>query len=405
MLFFNPKHCFTFIRLHFLSLNSDKVTFFFQKLIMWEIYMAVNKHFSKPFDDGTKAKLEIFENYLVEWLPVFISSKKYNYWDDLIIYDFFAGEGKDSEGNFGSPLLILKTLNKFADLVNTTGVKITIILNESNRESLEILQKNINEFEYNRDKIKVVLFDKSFQDLFLEKFPIMQKSPKTPRLMILDQFGIKEITEDIFQKLISLERNDFIFFVSSSYIRRFNELPEFSNYIRIEKKEFDETKPFHCHRVVFDFYKSLINNDYRLAPFSIKKGANIYGLIFGTRHPFGLEKFLKVGWSINPHTGDANFNIDEEKIVSGQLSIFEEDNVIKKIALLHRKLQRNIFEKGERSIYNLYVETLEFGCLPKHCNEYLKKLEKEKKIEIVGKLVSDKIHTLATVKGFEIKVL
>lgn len=118
--------------------------------------MAKNKHFLKAFDEGTKAKLEIFESYLKEWLPVFISSKKNNYWDDLIIYDFFAGEGKDADGNFGSPLLILQTLNKFNHLVETTGVKIKVILNEANLESLKILQKNINDFEYNREKIEVV---------------------------------------------------------------------------------------------------------------------------------------------------------------------------------------------------------------------------------------------------------
>jgi len=366
--------------------------------------MQPKKHFSKPFDDGTKIKLEIFKNYLIEWLPVFISSKNNNYWEHIIIYDFFAGEGKDSKGNYGSPLIILDVLNKYNDLVVSTNVKIKVILNEVEYNTLVQLQNNINEFGYNRDKVEVVLYNKSFNILFNELFPLMSKKPKIPRLMILDQFGIKEITEDIFKKLLALERTDFVFFISSSFVRRFNELPEFSNYIKIKKKNFDESKPFHCHRVVFDYYKSLISNDYRLAPFSIKKGINIYGLIFGSNHTYGLEKFLKVGWNINPHTGDANFNIDGEKIIEGIPSLFEEYNTIRKIELLNKKLDRSIFEKNENSLYNLYVKTLEFGCLAKHCNDYLRRLEKEKKISINGNLKSEKIHTLAKYSDVEILI-
>ena len=273
-----------------------------------------------------------------------------------------------------------------------------------NYTELCILKDNVQNHRYNREKINVILHNKPFKELLRDLYPKMLRTSKSPRLMILDQFGIKEISENIFKKLIGFERTDFIFFISSSYVRRFSELPEFSNYIRINKEEFTASKPFHSHRVIFNYYKSLIYNNYRLAPFSIKKGNNVYGLIFGSKHSLGLEKFLKVAWSINPHTGDANFNIDEEKIILGQLSMFDEDNTIKKITLLHKKLERNIFEKKENSLYNLYVETIEFGCQPKHCNEYLRKLEKNGKIKIEGKLISEKIHNLVDSNGHKIIV-
>lgn len=53
--------------------------------------------FEKPFDDGTLDKLEIFKDYFKEWLPVFIS-KKDPFWKEIQIFDFFAGQGKDSVG-------------------------------------------------------------------------------------------------------------------------------------------------------------------------------------------------------------------------------------------------------------------------------------------------------------------
>ena len=40
------------------------------------IVMARKDLFRKPFDEGTIDKLEIFEDYFKEWLPVFISRKE-----------------------------------------------------------------------------------------------------------------------------------------------------------------------------------------------------------------------------------------------------------------------------------------------------------------------------------------
>lgn len=365
--------------------------------------MSRIKHFSKPFDDGTKVKLEIFRSYLVEWLPVFISSYKKTHWDNIFIYDFFAGEGKDVNGLFGSPLIILDVLNDFEELIVNTKVKINIIFNEKNEKTYNQLIKNVNEFNYNREKIFVHIHNKPFKSLFLELYPKMILYDKLPKLMFLDQFGIKEITNDIFKKLISFKRTDFIFFISSSFVRRFNELSEFSAYLSITKEKFESTTPFHSHKVVFEYYKSLVDTDYVLAPFSIKKGINIYGLIFGSNHSLGLEKFLKVAWKINPHTGDANFNIDEESIIEGQLSMFEEENKIKKLGKLNSMLEDLIFKKNETSLYKIYLSTLEFGCLPKHCNLYLKQLQDGNKIERI-KTKSEKIHNLVPKNDIKIKL-
>jgi hypothetical protein len=232
----------------------------------------------------------------------------------------------------------------------------------------------------------------------------MIKNTEYPRLMFLDQYGIKEIGNSVFKKLISFKRTDFIFFISSSFIRRFNEMEEFKTYINIKKEKFDESKPFHSHKVVFEYYKSLINTEYTLAPFSIKKQKNIYGLIFGSNHSLGLEKFLKVAWKINPHTGDANFNIDEEDIIDGQVSMFEEDNKIKKIALYEKELTELIVRGQIKTIYDCYLFTLSYGCLPKHCNELIKFLVKSNKIAPL-KTLSQKIHNLAPPNNITITLI
>jgi three-Cys-motif partner protein len=65
---------------------------------------------SKPFDQATVTKLDIFEKYLESWLPVFIHSP---FVKTINICDFFAGTGCDSKGIPGSPLRSLNIINKF----------------------------------------------------------------------------------------------------------------------------------------------------------------------------------------------------------------------------------------------------------------------------------------------------
>jgi hypothetical protein len=64
--------------------------------------MGDNFH-KKPFDEGTLIKLELLRLYIKSWLPVFIEKKEI-LWKEISIYDFFAGSGMDSVGNYGNPL-------------------------------------------------------------------------------------------------------------------------------------------------------------------------------------------------------------------------------------------------------------------------------------------------------------
>ncbi len=347
------------------------------------------KNFFKKFDDETKLKLEIFEDYFKEWLPVFIKNAINYHWTECFIYDFFAGAGKDSEKQFGSPLIILKTINDNIDDIIKSKLQITFTVNEFDGETFKTLKENINNYlETNqrvKDNIKIEFYNEDFKKLFNEiKFEYDK-----PNFMFLDQFGVKQISEDVFQKLISFKRNDFLFFISSTHIKRFGDSPEFQKHLKIKRESFENAKPFHAHRIVFEFYKSLINNTYVIAPFSIKKNLNIHGLIFGSNHSYGVEKFLKVCWEINPNTGDANYNIDEEKIIDGQMSIFEEDNKIKKLSYLEEKISKWI--KEGVSLHDIYIKTMEFGCQPKHANSILRELIKNGKINKIH-LKNDRIH-------------
>ena len=66
----------------------------------------------------------------------------------------------------------------------------------------------------------------------------------------MDQYGVKEVTEDIFKMLVSSPKTDFIFFISSQTIKRFQEMDAIKNYFDVNKIDFDNSRPKECHRII-----------------------------------------------------------------------------------------------------------------------------------------------------------
>ncbi|MGE0588168.1 MAG: three-Cys-motif partner protein TcmP [Cyclobacteriaceae bacterium] len=349
--------------------------------------------YKEGFDTATKIKLHILKEYIREWLPVFLK-KKEKFWKDIYIYDFFAGEGFDINENPGSPTIIVEELKEYSDVLVAGEVNLKVVFNDIDLEKITKLQIRIGEgLPFN-----IEYLNSDFTELFDSIYPDLSslQNSRLPRFMFLDQYGIKYVTPSVFRKLTYLGRTDFIFFISSSFFPRFAEQKEFQKYLQINKKEFDDRNPYHCHRVIFEYYQSLLpEKEFYLAPFSLKKDkGNIYGLIFGSNHSLGMEKFMNICWKMDGNTGEANFNIDNDIMPGMTLDMFNPDSTPKKLQSLEGKLVLKI-KKGElNNLHDVYKFTYTFGCLPRHANGILTKLKKSGDINKNVKLVMGNIHRL-----------
>lgn len=92
----------------------------------------------EAFDEGTKAKLELLRLYIREWLPVFILDKDHSY-TQVEIYDFFAGEGKDSIDTPGSPLIILNELRGYCENLVQKKTRLTLLFNDFSKSKYQKL--------------------------------------------------------------------------------------------------------------------------------------------------------------------------------------------------------------------------------------------------------------------------
>ena len=126
----------------------------------------------------------------------------------------------------------------------------------------------------------------------------------------------------------------------------------------------------------------------------MKKGSNIYGLIFGSNHTYGIEKFLKICWTLDKQRGEANYDIDSDNIHPTMPSLFEDLNIPKKVQNFEKELEIYIKSKEIHLLKDIYKMGLDRGFLPKHVNKVINDLKTKSKINFNSKLISSKIHTL-----------
>ncbi len=285
---------------------------------------SINLH-SKPFDEETITKLEIFEDYAQAWIPTFVMQGT----PLICIFDFFAGTGYDKSGVPGSPIRLLNKINEQIGHIFTKNVKIRIYLNEfepqkKEQKKFEQLKLSCEEYLNKNPRLRHFLLieylNEDFETLFPKLLPTIKKYPA---LVYLDQNGIKFTSEKYFLELEKSFQTDFLYFISSSYFWRFGNQSEFKMHLDIDMEEAkkDYYKFIHVN-IIAQLRKKLPGNTkLRLYPFSLRRGPNIHGIIFGASHPRAVDKFLTIAWERNKTNGQANFDIDDEATIN-QIDMF-----------------------------------------------------------------------------------
>ncbi len=80
------------------------------------------------------------------------------------------------------------------------------------------------------------------------------KTDSAAKLLFIDQFGVDQVTPEVFLSLVTSPTCDFLFFLSSSTLYRFRDHPAIKQKI---------TRPddhYQVHRAALDYYTDLVPN-------------------------------------------------------------------------------------------------------------------------------------------------
>ena len=346
------------------------------------------------YTEETKLKLELIQKCFREWFPVFLNTP---FIERIVIYDMFAGSGTDSMGNYGSPLLLLeeaKGYNKqYCNLIITKNKPLVQFgFNEKLPKKAELLKKHVDNTllqckqncTFKRCAFEGAIEVKSYDFCEIQSNATVANilsNSKYAKFLLLDQYGFKHINDSVFLHLINYPKTDFIFFVASSAIKRFRELPAVTAYFNRYHITFDESQPKECHRVVTDYFRSLIpvEKEYYIHGFTIQKGSNYYGLIFGTGHSLGMEKFLKVCWEVDEMGGESDCNINDDW---GTDTLFYDPKSSNKTLEFSDKMKELILNATIQNNIDGLKYALRYGCRPLLFVDVMKELIAERKVRI-----------------------
>lgn len=229
------------------------------------------------YHTASKLKLELFEQYLRSWLPVFIHRPDIS---TIRIFDFYCGPGSDDEGSLGSPLRIIRVLNEFSDNLRQEGKEVIAYFADKNESKVIKLQKRTHDAEINDDSITIKIETAQFESSFPKSLALM-KQPRVANFLFIDPCGLA-VTIDHFKELTQLKNTDFLLFIPASFVRRFVDNDDtFKQYFPGLKYD-GHVSIDNIHKIICNYYKTTlrrITETYYLAPFSIRKGNNMNGLI------------------------------------------------------------------------------------------------------------------------------
>jgi three-Cys-motif partner protein len=332
-----------------------------------------------PFDEGTQDKLDLYRRYLRKWLPVFLHQPVIS---TINVFDFFAGPGSDPEGAPASPVIAHQEIcDAIRSRKSTHEIEVNLYLNEFNANKFIKLRKWAQQSLIQTDFVNVHTERLDFNEAF-EKWLVIAKKRQTANLLLLDQYGVKFVTRDVFITITRLLRTDFLFYISSSIIKRFKNEDSIRKCVPVTEEDLKKMNKTNVHRIVTEAYRSLIpsGTEYYLAPFSIRKGGNVYGLIFGSRHPLGMDKFLSECWRKDRLRGEANFDIDEEGIDMSMPSLFPEMNKPKKLTQFETELSSAILARQVKTNVDIYLFALKRGFRAKDAKQITIDMIKDKRL-------------------------
>ncbi|MGD2166887.1 MAG: three-Cys-motif partner protein TcmP, partial [Gammaproteobacteria bacterium] len=259
--------------------------------------------YHESVDGVTLEKLDIYSRYLQEWLPAPLSGRMRI--EEAGIYDLLCGSGRCADGSDGSPMRAVGALRANAkQLTRCADVNVRLVFNDTDPASAKSLAGRLGPqvlADDGRCLAHIQYYAQPCGELLHSLLPKLQQN-KAANLLFLDQFGLCEASKEQLQTIQALKRTDLLIFVSAHWLQRFPRTREAEHWA-MEWSGIEAIGYNRIHRFMANYFRSLLGNKYFVAPFSLKRHCEVYGLIFASRHPRGLEKFLEVAWHKDPYTG------------------------------------------------------------------------------------------------------
>lgn len=262
----------------------------------------------------TKAKHDMLASYLDGWYPILAK------WNGRVLFlDGFAGRGRYSSGERGSPLIALERLITHRSFSMIQHRKFIFFFVEANQENAASLQRELDSYKASvatwPASVKYQVINAPFDQHATAMLQQLQEQKKqlAPTFAFVDPFGYSGLPIDVLSDLLAYPKTEVFVNFMVGHVQRFIERDGQENAMRnlfgIDVRDIladfqGDDRIEHLRQVYERQLKERAGFDY-VQSFAMKnRTGNIgYYLFHGTRHRLGVKLMKAAMWKIDPGGG------------------------------------------------------------------------------------------------------
>ena len=332
--------------------------------------MSVPKETVWKIDPHTTIKHKILENYLNAWFPILNKyEKKLNY------IDGFAGPGRYSKGEKGSPIIAIEVVKNHK--MKMSG-KFNFMFIEMDEKRKIYLESEIKKIDI-PDNFTISVFDEKFHIVLGKILNDLnkEKASLAPTFSFIDPFGFSGLPFVLVKKLLCNPKVEVLITFMVDSINRFIENEDLKNQFEElfgSKEVYDIVKNSQKREYdLMNFYNKQLLSEAKarhVCNFKMcdKKNRPLYYLFFATNHITGFIKMKEAMWRVDSE-GDFRFSDASDE---SQELLFRKDNKVDIFKVLEKRA------KGKKDIRVKSIREFVEGktlYLKKHLNQALKYAE------------------------------
>jgi len=334
---------------------------------------------STTLEAHSRAKVELFKEYLATYLNILLHAKHI---DHLKFFDLCAGEGVYTDGQKGSPVVIMETIKDHYFSNKKRCLPIDVFLNDPGMSKVEPGKKKIERVEeavnklYRPTGVNVHFSSQNYTEILEHaKAHVLTLKSNERAIVFIDPWGYKDIKPEDLNLLMLNHRTEVLLFMPTADMHRFadkslsdDQFPGGLPLRRLLQSLFGTDAPDSSSSLAFA--ESLLKQFRNLSgikfadKFTLERGTNrFFCLYFFTSNILGLEKMIEAKWKMDEQQGRGF------KLKPAVPSLFDGFQFNTEYPEL---LEAEIKNKGSMTNHELKEFGLLNGFLPKHTRELLK---------------------------------
>lgn len=278
-----------------------------------------------PLERHTAAKHQVLRRYLDAWIPIMARWRR-----QLLLIDGFAGPGRYTKNEPGSPLQMMKA---FLDHSQRSSIEstsqLTWLFIEQKPDRAAFLESEVEDL---RKQLPIGWIAEVRQGDFAVEMPAIAKTigasnPLPPTFLFVDPFGYADPTLELSAQILSYPHCEVLIFVPIEHIARFLTEPNvqqaLTNLLAGDawRSALGETSTPGRIWALREIYIAKLKESAKYArSFAIRSEDTEFALFFATNHPLGIDKMKEAMWSVDP-VGGATYT---DATSPGQVVLFSE---------------------------------------------------------------------------------